>query len=100
MASATDPLTVADLLAALGPIPAHRVRSKPAPGTATERDVIEIEGREDRLCELYDGILVEKVMGFYEAYLATMIARLVGLYQVLLCILISTGGKWRKFIGF
>ena len=70
--------TVADLLEQFGPIPASRIRHDPPPGTATEKDVIEIEAREDRMYELIDGVLVEKVMGFYESYLAALIVRLLG----------------------
>jgi hypothetical protein len=66
----TDRKNVADLLAQLGDIPAERVRISPAPGTATEQDVIDIEAQEDRLCELVDGVLVEKVMGYFELRLA------------------------------
>ncbi len=73
MATATE--TIADLLAQLGDIPAERVRSRPAPGTATERDVIEIHDRENRLFELVDGTLVEKVMGFDESIFAVHLAR-------------------------
>jgi Uma2 family endonuclease len=40
------------------------VRLRPTPGTATERDVIEVHDREGKLCELVEGVLVEKVMGF------------------------------------
>lgn len=62
--------TVADLLARLGNVPARRVRLVPVPGTATEKDVIEVEAREDRLCELVEGTLVEKVMGYAESIIA------------------------------
>jgi len=62
--------TVADLLARLGNVPPRRVRLIPVPGTATEKDVIEIEAREDRLCELVEGTLVEKVMGYAESVVA------------------------------
>ena len=65
--------TVADLLTQLGSIPAHRVRLPPLPGTATKQDVIEIEARENRLCELVDGVLVEKPRGYYESRLAALI---------------------------
>src|SRR5579884_1976358 len=59
--------TVADLLKRLGGIPAHRVRWKPFPGTATERDLIAIvDGPERRLCELVEGTLVEKAVGFFD----------------------------------
>ena len=55
--------TLADLLKRLGNIPPHRVRARPAPGTATVQDVIEIEAKENRLFELVDGVLVEKALG-------------------------------------
>jgi Uma2 family endonuclease len=59
--------TVADLLKRLGGIPANRVRWQPFPGTATEKDLIAIvDGPENRLCELVDGTLVEKALGFFE----------------------------------
>lgn len=66
--------TLADLLSRLGGIPPERVRFYPLPGTATEADVVEIEARENRLCELVDGVLVEKPMGYRESVLATWIA--------------------------
>ncbi len=65
----TGPETVADLIEQLG-VPPERIRMNPLPGKATERDVIEAEHRYNRLCELVDGVLVEKAMGFFEARLA------------------------------
>jgi len=65
--------TAVDLVERFGPIPLSRIRQYPAPGTATEADVIEIHLREDRLYELVDGILVEKTVGAYEAYLAVLL---------------------------
>src|SRR5712692_4034785 len=65
--------TLADLLEQLGGISPKRVRFRPAPGTATEKDVLAIHDREDRLYELVDGVLVEKAMGFREAYLASVL---------------------------
>ena len=70
MATATTIETLADLLAQLGGIAPARVRFRPLPGTATENDVLDVQAREDRLCELVDGVLVEKGMGFLESYLA------------------------------
>ena len=49
----------------------------PPPGTATEQDVIDIEARESRLCELMDGVLVEKTVGIYESYLAVRLIYLL-----------------------
>jgi hypothetical protein len=62
--------TAVDLVERLGPIPLDRIRTNPPPGSATERDVIEIHDRENRLCELLDGTLVEKTAGCFESYLA------------------------------
>ena len=72
--------TAVRLAERFGPIPLYRIRTMPRPGEATEEDVIEIHDREDRLCELVDGILVEKAMGAYESMLAAEIARLLGNY--------------------
>ena len=63
--------TLADLLEQLGGIAPNRVRFRPALGTATEEDVLAIRNSaERRLCELVDGVLVEKAMGFRESVLA------------------------------
>jgi Uma2 family endonuclease len=70
IATATAIETLADLLAQLGGIAPARVRFRPLPGTATEKDVLDMQAREGRLCELVDGVLVEKGMGFLESYLA------------------------------
>jgi len=66
--------SVADLLDRLGGIPASRVRLIPTPGTATEQDVIDVHDRTNRLCELVDGVLVEKVMGFDESVFSLLLA--------------------------
>jgi len=72
--------SIGDLLEQLGGISPHRVRLDPPPGTATERDVIRIQDKTGRLCELIDGVLVEKVMGFQEANLATWLGYLLQRY--------------------
>lgn len=69
--------TLADLLERLGGIAPARVRYHPAPGTATEADVIAARGREGRNCELIDGVLVEKAMGYPESLLAVALAGLL-----------------------
>ncbi len=74
--SVLDPsiATVADLLKSLGDIPAERVRWNPLPGTATERDLLRTnERKEGAICELVDGTLVEKPMGFGESEIAGLI---------------------------
>jgi Uma2 family endonuclease len=66
--------TVAELLHRLGDISPERVRLQPTPGSATERDLLKPEGR---LCELVDGTLVEKTMGYDESMLAVELASLL-----------------------
>jgi len=72
--------TVADLQRRFGPIPFSRIRQKPPPGTATEDDVLWLNDHEDRLCELVDGILVEKTVGLEESWLAVRLAALLSLF--------------------
>lgn len=67
-------VTLSDLLRRLGGISPDRVRFDPMPGMATENDVIAIEESDNRLYELVDGVLVEKVMGYWESILAVAIA--------------------------
>src|SRR3989475_12302594 len=69
--------TLADLLEQLGGIVPERVRFRPPPGTATEQDVLAVEAHEDRLCELVDGVLVEKAMGWRESLLASVLITLL-----------------------
>jgi Uma2 family endonuclease len=62
--------TVEDLLEDLGGIPASRVWVVPAVGTATIQDVVDVRNRTRRICELVDGTLVEKPMGYLESMVA------------------------------
>lgn len=72
--------TVADLIERLGDIPAGRIWLIPAPGTATEKDVLAAHDRENRLCELVDGVLVEKAMGYKEGVIAGILLKLIWVY--------------------
>jgi Uma2 family endonuclease len=54
----------------LGRIPLERIRVVPPAGTATEQDLLRVINHEDRVCELIDGVLVEKTMGYYESLVA------------------------------
>lgn len=73
--SPADAETVADLLERLGGIPPERVLLHPPPGTATEEDVLRYEGAlRKRLCELVEGTLVEKAMGYRESILAVALS--------------------------
>lgn len=69
--------TVADLQSHLGGIPLRRIRMYPPPGMATEKDVLEAERRTGRICELVDGVLVEKTAGYFESRIAVVIAHLI-----------------------
>ena len=93
--------TVVDLADRFGAMPLSRIRRVPVPGTATEQDVIEIDAHEDRLCELVDGILVEKTVGAFESYLAVFLARLLGNYVETdrLGIVLGEGGMMRLAPG-
>lgn len=72
--------TLSDLLEQLGGVPAERVRMVPMPGTATEEDLLAVESRTGRVCELIDGVLVEKVLGWYEMAVAVELACLLHRY--------------------
>jgi Uma2 family endonuclease len=64
---------VADLLEQLH-VPPERILMRPPPGRATEKDLL----KSPRLCELIDGVLVEKAMGFYESRLAVVLITYLG----------------------
>lgn len=69
--------TASDVIAHFGDIPIARLLTSPRPGEATEADVIELHDHHDRLCELIDGTLVEKTMGWRESDLALWIGTLL-----------------------
>jgi Uma2 family endonuclease len=77
MANVSTIRTLADLLDELGGVPLERIRLQPPPGTATEEHVLDVEARENRLCELVEGVLVEKAMGYVESILAMAIGSLL-----------------------
>jgi Uma2 family endonuclease len=72
--------TVADLIECLGDVPAERVLIDPAPGRAAEQDVIAVEAQTRRLCELVDGVLVEKPMDYDESRLGVELLLFLGGY--------------------
>jgi len=65
--------TLADVVERLGGLPLERIRAFPPPGTATDTDVLEAKSRFGRICELVDGVLVEKTAGYYESMLAAIL---------------------------
>lgn len=71
--------TLADILHDLGDIPPERIRLPI--GDATEDDVIRLlDGDDKHICELIDGVLVEKTMGIRESRLAVLIAHYINVY--------------------
>jgi Uma2 family endonuclease len=64
--------TLAELMERLGNVPLDRVRIHPPLGTAVEKDVLAAE-KEGHLCELVDGVLVEKAMAYNESTLAVVL---------------------------
>lgn len=80
--SRKSPTTAADLLKlieSLGGIDPARVRLKPPPGRATEADLLsQVNGDRKHLCELDNGVLVEKPTGSEESLLANWISRRLG----------------------
>jgi Uma2 family endonuclease len=77
LAPTDSAVTVAELLSRLGDVAPARVLLQPAPGTASESDVLSAERRSNRLLELVDGVLVEKAMGFRESIVALALAALL-----------------------
>ena len=69
--------TFADVQDRLGHVPESRIRSYPAPGTATVQDLLDGSITGDRLFELVDGILVEKGMGYREGFLGIWVGYLL-----------------------
>ena len=73
-AAPTTEWTVADLAARFGSLPAWRIRTDVPPGTATEEDI----ERVSPVCELVDGVLVEKAVSDYSSVIGGILLRLLG----------------------
>jgi Uma2 family endonuclease len=83
MSTTSPPIkTLADLLDRLGGVPPDRIRFHPFPGTATVQDVIDVERLEDKLCELVEGVLLEKAAGYRESGLAAFLAGLLNAFVI------------------
>lgn len=78
--SPTTWITVAELWERLGRVPLERIRLAPPPGAATEQDVLRSIDHADRICELVDGVLVEKTVGYMESLLALAIGEYLRTY--------------------
>lgn len=77
--TSTEP-TLADVVRRLGSVPLERIPARPAPGMATEADLLACQDGEKQLYELMDGVLVEKPKGYYESLVAAILIRLLGAY--------------------
>lgn len=71
---------LSNLLARLGDVDPERIRLHPWPGLATDEDCSESKDRFGCLCEMVEGVLVEKIMGWEEARLASALAHLIEVY--------------------
>ncbi len=81
IATITETESLADLLHRIGDVPAERIFAPPAPGSATPADVLRLcDGEPKHLCELVDGVLVEKAIGHRESRLAVVLGGLLGRY--------------------
>ena len=105
MATATiaaGPETLAELVERLGDIPLERIQLKPAPGTATEQDLIAaLEAPQKHLCELADGVLVEKPVGTKEALLASILGHYLWTFVERrdLGLVVGPDGPFRLWLG-
>jgi Uma2 family endonuclease len=73
---------LAELVKRLGGVSLDRIRFQPFPGTATVQDVIEIQEREGSLCELIEGVLLEKPVGYTESRLAMFLGGLLNVFVI------------------
>lgn len=100
--SANHPEHFADLLELLGDVPLERIMARPAPGTATEADVVAaMERPRKRLCELVRGVLLEKVMGLKESRIGGIVFHHMESYLEVhdLGIAVPADGPLRLFPG-
>jgi Uma2 family endonuclease len=95
------PRNLNDLVERLGGIPLSRILVDPAPGTATEADLLDVKRQFNRLYELVDGVLVEKDMGYVESILAGALIQILRNFVVPrnLGLVSSPDGSIRLFPG-
>lgn len=87
---------IEELIDYLG-VPARRIRLHPPPGTATEDDVLRVQP----WCELIDGILVERALGWYESRLGALLIHYIEDFLELhdLGFVLGANGMMRLQIG-
>jgi Uma2 family endonuclease len=82
MSTAPSIRTLADLLARLGDVSPDRIRFHPPPGSATVQDVIAVRQSEGICCELVEGVLLEKPVGYNESSLAGFLLGLLNAFVI------------------
>jgi len=75
------PQNAAEVWLRAGQVPLDRILMIPAPGTAKRDDAVHSKARFGELCELVDGILVAKTMGFYESLVGAAMIYFLHLYM-------------------
>lgn len=75
-------MTVEELAARVGAIPYWRIRTVPPPGEATEDDVERVRREDGALCELIDGVLVEKAVSSKTSIVGMELGRLLGNFVI------------------
>lgn len=101
VSSATGFRTIGDVMGHLPELPLSRIRLHPPPGTATEEDVLSAHKHSGTLCELVDGVLLEKTVGFHESVIAGLILSAINFYlkQNKLGLAGGADGMLRLFAG-
>jgi Uma2 family endonuclease len=74
--------TLSDLIGRLGDVPFDRIHYQPRPGKATVQDVIDLREKHGLLCELVDGVLLEKAVGYTESRLAGYLLFLLNAFVI------------------
>lgn len=74
-----EPPNMAAIWLRAGQVPLERIVMQPAPGTATVDDAVNSRHQLNLNCELVDGILVAKPMGYFESKIAAILIYI--LYQ-------------------
>jgi Uma2 family endonuclease len=72
--------TVGQLLEYVPGIPPSRIRLLPTPGGASEDDIVRLWEEQKILCELFDGVLVEKPMAYTESVISYRIGAALAIY--------------------
>jgi len=75
-----SPPNVAEIWLRAGQVPLERILMIPTPGTATVDDAVYSKEKLNLSCELVDGILVAKTMGYFESKVAFALAYFIHQY--------------------